>query len=82
MNDSTIMAGLGLIVTLIAIVTPIVKLNANIVKLTTIVEQLEKIVNDKTDELDRRVTEHGKEIDELKIQHTDHEVRIKQLEKK
>lgn len=82
MNDGMIIAAVGLIGGLIAIVTPIVRLNANITKLTTIVEQLEKLVKDKTDELARRSTEHGKEIDDLRIKQTDHEARIKTLEKK
>lgn len=81
MTDGNIVAAVGLIVGLIAIVTPIIKLNTNIVRLTAVVEQLEKLVKDKTDQLDRRITEHGKEIDQITIVQTDHEARLKQLEK-
>ena len=81
MTDTMIIGALGVIVSLIAIMAPIIKLNANIVRLTTVVEQLEKIVKDKTDKLDQRVTQHGKEIDQLNIDVTDHEARLKALEK-
>lgn len=66
--------------TLMAVVTPIIKLNTNIVRLTTVVEQLEQLVKEKTDKLDERVTTHGKEIDDIKLQQANHEARIKQLE--
>ena len=81
MNDGIIVAAIGLIVGLIAIITPIMKLNGNIVRLTTVVDQLEKLVADETAKLDKRVTTHGEEIDKLKIDVAGHEVRIKQLEK-
>lgn len=81
MQDGMIIAAVGLIVGLIAIIKPIVDLNANITKLTTVVEQLEKLIKDKTDNLDKRVTEHGKEIDDLKVKTAEHETRIKALEK-
>lgn len=81
MSDTMILGALGVIGSLIAIVTPIIKLNANIVRLTTVVEQLEKIVKDKTDKLDARVTKHGQEIDQLNIDIAEHEVRLKALEK-
>ena len=82
MQDGLIVAAIGVIVGLIAIITPIIKLNGNIVRLTTLMDQLEKLINDKTDKLDKRVTTHGEEIDKLKIDVAGHEVRIKQLEKK
>lgn len=81
MQDGSIVAAIGVIVGLIAIITPIMKLNGNIVRLTTVVEQLEKLFKDKTDKLDARITTHGEEIDQLKIDVAGHEVRIHQLEK-
>lgn len=81
MQDGLIVAAIGVIVGLIAIITPIMKLNGNIVRLTTVVDQLEKLVNDKTNKLDTRITTHGEEIDRLKVDVAGHEVRIKQLEK-
>lgn len=81
MNDGMIIGAVGLIVGLVAIISPIVRLNANITKLSTLLEQLERIVRDKTDELAKRITEHGKEIDDLRIQQSNHEARIKALEK-
>lgn len=81
MTDGMIAAAVGIIVGLIAIVTPIIRLNANIVRLTVVVEQLEQLVKEKTEKLDARVTEHGKELDRLRIDIEGHELRIKQLEK-
>lgn len=81
MTDEMIMTILGVIVALIAVMTPMFKLNSNIVRLTTVVERLEDLVKEKTDKLDTRVTAHGKEIDALKVDVEKHEVRIKQLEK-
>lgn len=81
MNDVMIIAGAGFLLTVIGIMAPILKLNGAIVRLTTVVEQLESLVKDKTDKLDERVTKHGQEIDELRIKQTDQEARIKQLEK-
>lgn len=81
MQDGLIVAAIGVIVGLIAIITPIMKLNGNIVRLTTVVDSLEELVKDKTDKLDTRITNHGEEIDKLKIDVAGHEVRIKQLEK-
>lgn len=81
MSDEMIMAILGVIVALIAVLTPIFKLNNNIVRLTTVVERLENLVKEKTDKLDNRITEHGKELDQLKIDVEGHEIRLKQLEK-
>lgn len=81
MNDRTIIELLGFVVTAIAVITPVVKLNANIVKLQAIVETLEGIIKDKTDELNRRVTDHGNDIDDLQKTVSNHEARIVNLEK-
>ena len=81
MDDKAILELFGFLATLIAVLVPLFRLNANIVKLTTVVEQLEKLVKEKTDKLDQRVTQHGKEIERLNIDVTDHEARLKALEK-
>lgn len=81
MTDDMIIAGLGFIVTLIAVLAPVMRLNSNITELTVVVKQLKEIVKEKTDKLDERVTKHGQEIDELKNKQTEHEERIKHLEK-
>ena len=81
MTDGMIVAAIGFIVGLIAIITPIMKLNGNIVRLTTVVDQLEKLITERTNKLDTRITNHGEEIDKLKLDVAGHEVRIKQLEK-
>lgn len=81
MNDGMIIAGLGFIVTLIAVLAPVMRLNSNITELTVVVKQLKEIVKEKTDKLDERITKHGVEIDEIKVKQTEHEARIKQLER-
>jgi len=81
MSDSMIVAVVGFLGGLVALITPIIRLNGNITRLTTVVERLEVLVKEKTDKLDERVTKHGQEIDELRIKQTDQEARIKQLER-
>lgn len=81
MSDTIIMAVVGFLGGLIALITPIIRLNSNITRLTTVVERLEVLVKEKTDKLDERVTQHGKEIDAIVVRQTEHEARIKQLEK-
>ena len=61
---------------LIAIITPIVKLNSSIVKLNTTLDHI--IKEDKT--RDERISNHGKEIDNLNRTVDRHEVRINTLE--
>lgn len=78
MNDGNMYVYLiGAVGGLATIVTPLLKLNSNIVKLTTtlqyVVETLES--------LGGRVTTHGNDIDEIKVTLANHEVRIKVLEK-
>ena len=81
MTDGTIIALVGLIVGLIAIVSPIVKLNGNIVRPTTVTEQLEQLVKERTDKLDERITKHGEEIDTLRLKQAEHETRLNNLER-
>lgn len=82
MTDSVIIATIGFLGGLVALITPIIKLNSNITRLTTVVERLEALVKEKTDKLDERVTKHGSEIDEIKIKQAEHDTRLKQLENK
>lgn len=56
---------------------PIEKLNENIIELNATINFLTEMINN----LKTRVTNHGEEIDELKIQHQSHEERIKSLER-
>lgn len=81
MTDTMIVASVGFLGGLVVLIAPILKLNATITKLTTVVEKLEELVKEKTDKLDERVTKHGKEIDDLRLTQTQHEERLKQLEK-
>ena len=81
MPDGLIVAAVALIAGLIAIIKPIIDLNTNIAKLTTAVTALEDLVKEKTEQLDKRITKHGEEIDDMKEQLVNHEVRISNLEK-
>ena len=81
MTDSIIVAAVGFLVGLIAIISPILKLNGSVVRLTTCIENLEKLVESRTKELSDRITRHGEEIDDLRAESVDHEARIKHLEK-
>lgn len=71
----------GFIVAMIAIVTPIVKLNMNISRLNTTIEILSKDTQEKHSNLDKRVSKHGDQIDELEKVTVNHEVRINAIEK-
>lgn len=82
MPDGLIVAAVALIAGLIAILKPIIDLNTNIAKLTTAVTALEDLVKEKTEQLDKRITKHGEEIDDIKVKQAEHETRITHLEKK
>jgi hypothetical protein len=71
----------GFIVAMIAIVTPIVKLNMNISRLNTTIEILSKDTQEKHSNLDKRVSKHGDQIDALEKVTVNHEVRITNIEK-
>lgn len=81
MNDMVIIGGAGFLLTVIGIMAPVLKLNGAIVRLTTVVEQLEDLIKDKTDKLDARVTKHGQEIDDIRVKQAEQEQRIKVLER-
>lgn len=81
MTDNMIVAALGFLGALIVVMAPVIRLNGHITELTVLFRELKALVEEKTDSLDKRVTEHGKQIDELKVTQAKHEERIKQLEK-
>jgi len=76
-NDNMIIAILGFIGALIVALKPILDLNTNITELKVSIDSFKESV----DKLDKRITDHGKELEELKNQVVNHEVRIKNLEK-
>lgn len=77
MNYQILVGALELIGLLIVIIVPVIKLNSNITALTASVESLKDIIR----ELKDRITTHGQEIDEMRVEIADHEARIKHLEK-
>lgn len=81
MNDNMIVAALGFLGALIVVMAPVIRLNGNITELTVLFRELKALVDEKTEHLDKRVTEHGKQIDDLKVTQAKHEERLKQLEK-
>ena len=78
MTDKMIMALLGFIAALIVALKPILDLNTNITELKVSIDAFKSSV----DRLDKRITDHGKELDSLKTQVVNHEARLKILEKK
>lgn len=77
MTYEILMAALGFIAAIAVVIKPLITLNNNITALTLSVNQLKEILN----ELKGRVSDHGKEIDDMKTTLVDHEARIKVLEK-
>ena len=77
MTYEILIGALGLIALLAGVVRPLIALNQNITTLTMSVNQLKEILTD----LKERVTNHGKEIDDIRTALADHEARIKNLEK-
>jgi hypothetical protein len=80
MSDGNIMLLLSFAAAILVVMAPVIRLNGKITELTVLISELKGVVKDKTDTLDKRVTEHGKEIDELKVKQARHEERINKLE--
>ena len=78
MNDGMIIAGAGFLVTLIALVKPIINLNTNITELKVSIDQFKESI----DKLDKRITAHGQELDTIREKIANHEARIGALEKR
>lgn len=79
MNDNMIVAGLGFLGALIVVMAPVIRLNGHITELTVLFRELKALVEEKTESLDKRVTEHGRQIDELKVTQAKHDEQIKAL---
>lgn len=77
MTYEILIGALGFIAALAVVIRPLISLNQNITALTLSVTQLKEVL----DELKERVTNHGHEIDEMKVELVDHEARIRTLEK-
>jgi len=77
MNDGIIIAVAGFLVTLMALVRPIISLNTNITALKISIDQLK----DTYSQMNNRLTDHGKDIDKMRETLANHEVRITTLEK-
>ena len=69
MNDTLIVEALGLLVAFVAVGAPIVRLNANIARLTATLEGMHD-----------DITKHGDQIDSLNVTVANHGARIKVLE--
>lgn len=77
MTYEILIGALALVGMLAGVVSPIIKLNNNITQLRASVDSLKEIIQ----ELKDRITSHGKEIDDIKVELADHEARLRQLEK-
>lgn len=80
MNDTTIMLMVGFIASLIAIITPIIKLNTNISQLNTTFKMFQEATEKEHISIDKRISKHGGQIDELEKTTANHEVRINAVE--
>lgn len=80
MTDTNIMLILGFIASLIAIITPIIRLNTNISQLNTTLKMFQDATEKEQQSLDKRVTKHGDQIDELEKTTAGHEIRISAVE--
>ena len=76
MTYEIIIGALGFIGALAVVVRPLIALNSNITALTLSVNQLKEVLN----ELKTRVSDHGKEIDDIQVKVADHDARIHALE--
>ncbi len=77
MTYEILIGALGLIGALIIVIKPIMTLNQNITALTMSVNQLKDVLA----EVKERVTNHGREIDQMREELADHEARISFIEK-
>lgn len=77
MTYEILIGALGLIAALAVVIKPLITLNQNITTLTMSVNQLRDVLS----ELKERVTNHGREIDEMREELADHEARLTFLEK-
>lgn len=77
MTYEILIGALALVGMLAGVVSPIIKLNNNITQLRASVDSLKEIIQ----ELKDRITSHGHEIDNMKVELADHEARLRQLEK-
>lgn len=80
MTDTTIMLIVGFIASLIAIITPIIKLNTNISQLNTTLKMFQEATEKEHYSIDKRISKHGEQIDELEKTTANHEVRITSVE--
>lgn len=76
MTYEIIIGALGFIGALAVVIRPLIALNSNITALTFSVNQLKEVLN----ELKTRVSDHGKEIDDIQVKVADHDARIHALE--
>ena len=77
MNYEILIGALAFIGMMAGIVKPIITLNNNITELRASVDSLKEIIS----ELKDRITSHGREIDDMKVELADHEARLRALEK-
>ena len=77
MNYEILIGILAFIGMMAGIISPIIKLNNNITELRASVDSLKEIIS----ELKDRITSHGREIDDIKVELANHEARLRALEK-
>ena len=81
MEDTTIMLLLGFLASMIAIVTPIIRLNTNISTLNTTLKLFQKNYEENHAKLEKRVDIHGDRIDNLDRVTDRHDLEIENIKK-
>ena len=76
MTYEILIGALGFIGALAVVIRPLITLNSNITALTLSVNQLKEI----NSALKDRVTNHGKEIDDIKDELAEHDARLRVIE--
>lgn len=79
--DEIILGILGFISVMIAIITPIIKLNKNIVELTVTLKNLENTYVENNKKLEKKISDHDEAIVGLEKTTLAHELRLKTIEK-
>lgn len=76
MSDTSIVLILGFAVTLITVMTPIVKLNTTITELNTMLDEFKQQMEKSNETINKRLDAHSKELDDLKLQAKAHDIFI------
>lgn len=81
LTNNELMIILGFVATLIAIITPVIKLNTTITRLNATLESFQKQTTENHEELKGRVDRHGLELDEIRENQVEMKKEIEHINK-